>query len=90
MGSPIGVISDGDAQVLTARQRADLRTYYIGQLVSSKEVIELAKKDPHLLLKIGDVAKNPDSLPIFMKEHENIRQIVENAARPIIDDLKKK
>lgn len=90
MGSPIGVLSEREAKGLTKKQRADLRTYYIGTLVSSKDVIKLAKKNPHLLLQIGEVAKNPNSLPALMKKNENIRRKLKVAARPMIEKMKKK
>jgi len=90
MGSPIGVLSEREAKGLTKKQRADLRTYYIGTLVSSKEVSKLGKKNPHLYLHIGEVAKNPNSLPALMKKHENIRRKLKAAARPMIEKMKKK
>lgn len=90
MGSPIGVLSEREAKGLTKKQRADLRTYYIGTLVSSKDVIKIAKKNPHLLLQIGEVAKNPNSLPALMKKNENIRRKLKVAARPMIEKMKKK
>ena len=85
-----GIFSESEVKDLTKKQRRDLRTYHVGNLVSSREISKLTRKDPNLALQIGKVAKRPASLRAFVRKRKKIQRILKAAARPMLAQMKKK